>query len=262
MGILARGRRVVTRLFWLTYGNMGEGAWVADMLATLEEVVERLVSRYDPDRIILFGSHASGRAREGSDLDLLIVKETPLRPIDRRVEVERLLADRQVPLDLLVYTPQEVRDLYALGSPFIEEVVETGRVLYMRKPTASWLRDAEDGRETASILMEHGKYRGTCFHSQQCVENALKALVIEKGKRPARTHEIIELLNGARAEGWTLSPAPDEAVFLNSVYRGRYPTEEGLLPHGEPTEADARRALSAAETLLSQVKGAITKFSP
>jgi len=107
--------------------------------------------------------------------------------------------------------------------------------------------------------MERGKCRGTCFHSQQCVENALHALVIEKGKRPARTHDIIELLNGARAEGWTLSLAPDDAVFLNRVYRGRYPTEEGLLPHGAPTEADARRALSAAETQLSQVKGAPSK---
>jgi HEPN domain-containing protein len=46
----------------------------------------------------------------------------------------------------------------------------------------------------------------------------------------------------------------DDAVFLNSVYRGRYPTEEGLLPHGEPTGEDARRALKAAETVMKRVR--------
>lgn len=64
------------------------------MLETLEDVVERRVERYEPDRIILFGSHASGRAAEDSDIDLLVVKETNRRPIDRRVEVGLLLLDR------------------------------------------------------------------------------------------------------------------------------------------------------------------------
>lgn len=130
------------------------------MLTTLEAVVERLISAYDPERIILFGSHATGDAQEESDIDLLIVKETDRRPIDRRIEVERLLSDRQVPLDLLVYTPQELRDLYAAGSPFIEEVVETGRVLYMRKTTAAWLAEAREELESASILYDRQKHRG------------------------------------------------------------------------------------------------------
>lgn len=108
------------------------------MLTTLEAVIQRLITVYDPERIILFGSHATGSAREGSDIDLLIVKDTEQRPIDRRVEVERLLSDRRVPLDLLVYTPRELLDLYAAGSPFIQEVLESGRVLYMRKTTAAW----------------------------------------------------------------------------------------------------------------------------
>jgi predicted nucleotidyltransferase len=121
------------------------------MLTSLDEIIQRLISAYDPERIILFGSRVAGGVREGSDIDLLIVKETDLRPIDRRIEVERLLSDRQVPLDLLVYTPQELRDLYAAGSPFIEEVVETGRVLYMRKTTAVWLAEAREELESAPL---------------------------------------------------------------------------------------------------------------
>ena len=150
------------------------------MLTTLEAVVQRLIEGYNPDRIILFGSHAAGEATPDSDIDLVIVKDTDQRPIDRRIEVERLLFDRAIPLDLLVYTPRELRQLYAAGSPFIEDVVERGRILYMRKATAAWVREAQEEFESASLLLEHRKHRGACLHSQQCVEKALKALMLEK----------------------------------------------------------------------------------
>ena len=223
------------------------------MLSNVEAVLQRLIDAYDPERVILFGSHATGAAERESDIDLLIVKETDRRPTDRRIEVERLLSDRRIPLDILVYTPQELRDLYAAGSPFVEDVIETGRVLYMRKATGGWLADAQEELEMAAVLFEHRKNRGVCIHSQQCVEKGLKALILEKGRRPARTHDLVELLNLVTADGWSVGLPMDAAVFLNSVYRGRYPTEEGLLPHGEPTEEDARQALNAAETLMKDL---------
>ena len=224
------------------------------MLSNVEAVLQRLIDAYDPERVILFGSHATGAAERESDIDLLIVKETDRRPTDRRIEVERLLSDRRIPLDILVYTPQELRDLYAAGSPFVEDVIETGRVLYMRKATGGWLADAQEELEMAAVLFEHRKNRGVCIHSQQCVEKGLKALILEKGRRPARTHDLVELLNLVTADGWSVGLPMDAAVFLNSVYRGRYPTEEGLLPHGEPTEEDARQALNAAETLMKNLR--------
>lgn len=227
------------------------------MLTTLEAVVERLVASYQPDRIILFGSRADGTPRADSDIDLLIVKETDRRPVDRRIEVERLLADRRVPLDLLVYTPQELRMLYAMGDPFIQSVLESGRVLYMRKATAAWLQDAQEELESASILLGHDKPLGACLHSQQCVEKALKALVLERGRPPARTHDIVELRRAVEADGWAIELSMDDAVFLNSVYRGRYPTEAGLLPHGEPSPDDARRAVEAAERVMRGVRAAL-----
>ena len=113
------------------------------MLQTIDDVVRRLLEEYHPDKIILFGSHATGGAREGSDIDLLVVKETEKRPIERRVEVERLLCDRQIALDIQVYTPREMRDLYMAGSPFVEEVVQSGRVPYARSATAAWLAEAQ-----------------------------------------------------------------------------------------------------------------------
>jgi len=126
-----------------TASRRDRGVRDSAMLTTLDDLVERLVRTYDPESIILFGSHATGGAREGSDIDLLVVKETDKRPIDRRVEVERLLCDRQIPLDIQVYTPREMRDLYMAGSPFVEEVVQSGRVLYARSATAAWLAEAQ-----------------------------------------------------------------------------------------------------------------------
>ncbi len=107
------------------------------MLTTLDQIVERLVQGYDPDRIILFGSHAIGTSREDSDIDLLVVKDTVDRPLERRIQVERLLSDRSTPLDIQVYTPQEMRVLFSIGDPFIEEIVEKGKVVYMRSAKPS-----------------------------------------------------------------------------------------------------------------------------
>lgn len=222
------------------------------MLKTLDEIRERLISAYDPDRIILFGSRAAGTNTDESDYDLLILKETSARPIDRRIEVETILQDRDVPLDIMVYTPPEMNYLYSIGSPFIEEVIETGRVLYMRKATGDWIREAEDEIASAQILLEHEKFKAACYHSQQAVEKGLKALIIEKGERPGRVHDIVELLAHTKRLGWQIELPMDEAVFLNSIYKGRYPAEEGLLPHGYPAKQDAERAVTAARTLIDE----------
>ena len=229
------------------------------MLSSLESVIERLVEGYSPDRIILFGSRASGHASPDSDFDLLVVKDTKLHPIDRRCEVEKLLADRSVPLDLLVYTPSEMRMLYASGSPFLEEVLRTGKVVFMRKPTATWMAQARDEFETAEILLDNEKYQAVCYHGQQCVEKVLKALLLEVGAEAPRSHDIIELRARVLASGWTAALTVDDAVLLNSVYRGRYPTEEGLLPYGEPRAEDAQRIASAARALLESADAALAR---
>ena len=78
--------------------------------------------------------------------------------------------------------------------------------------------------------------------------------MLERGRRPARTHDLVELLNAVTADGWVVSLSLDDAVLLNSVYRGRYPTEEGLLPHGEPTVEDAQHALDAARRTVESVR--------
>jgi HEPN domain-containing protein len=136
----------------------------------------------------------------------------------------------------------------------VQEFRFGAKTLFMRKGTAAWLAEAREELDVARILLDHQKYRGACLHSQQGTEKALKALLFEKGRQPARTHDVIELLNQVRAEGYEVSLSLDDAAFLTSVYRVPYPTEEGLLPHGEPTAEDARRAHGAGVQTLQSIE--------
>src|SRR5262245_21644735 len=98
----------------------------------IQGIIEKLRVSYVPQKVILFGSYASGNARPDSDLDLLIIKNTSERFIDRGVTVRRVLTDPQrlLPLEILVLTPQEVTERLAVGDQFMTQILEKGRVLY------------------------------------------------------------------------------------------------------------------------------------
>ena len=99
---------------------------------TIQGILEKLLAGYAPQKVILFGSYAYGDPRPDSDIDLLIIKETDERFIDRWDTVRRLLSDpgRTIPLETLVLTPQELSDRLSIGDQFLAEVVEKGDVLY------------------------------------------------------------------------------------------------------------------------------------
>lgn len=99
----------------------------------LSKAVQVLSERYRPQRIILFGSLATGDVGETSDLDLLIVKETPL-PFYERLREVALLCGLDVGADLLVYTPEEVDLAMRENRFFRDEIVGKGREVY-REPS-------------------------------------------------------------------------------------------------------------------------------
>lgn len=98
----------------------------------VNRVVKRLRARYRPERIVLFGSYASGRQTEDSDLDLLIIKKTRRRFFQRlydvRVAVEPTLAGH--PFDPIVLTPAEVEKRLAQGDQFLQSILDKGRQVY------------------------------------------------------------------------------------------------------------------------------------
>jgi predicted nucleotidyltransferase len=99
----------------------------------IQKVVEKIVQEYQPDKIILFGSHAFGSSREWSDIDFFIVKESDKKPIDRERELRTILFGNNFPpLDLLVYTPKELQKRIALEDFFVQDILEKGKVLYAK----------------------------------------------------------------------------------------------------------------------------------
>ena len=98
----------------------------------LDEVKRGIVDRFHPERIILFGSHARGEAGEESDVDLLVVMESDLRPAQRSAAVSLACRPRFIAMDILVLTPEEVRWRLEIGDHFIRRIVDEGRVLYER----------------------------------------------------------------------------------------------------------------------------------
>lgn len=98
----------------------------------LNDIVQKLVESYAPQKVILFGSYARGEAGEDSDIDLLIIKDTEQPPLERWQEVKRLLRDRNrlIAVSPLVYTTEEIARRLAIKDAFIEEVLEEGIVLY------------------------------------------------------------------------------------------------------------------------------------
>jgi len=100
--------------------------------ALIARLIAKIVKEYKPQKIVLFGSYAYGEPDEDSDIDLLIVKDTDKRPIERWMEVKRLLRDRsrRTSVSPLVYTPKELEERLAIKDFFIQEVLEKGKVLY------------------------------------------------------------------------------------------------------------------------------------
>jgi len=100
--------------------------------AIIQDILEKLLADYAPEKVILYGSYAYGKPDRDSDIDLLIIKETTARFFDRMFTVRRILTDpgRSVPVEPIVLTPQEVSRRLAIGDQFIAEIIEKGKVLY------------------------------------------------------------------------------------------------------------------------------------
>jgi predicted nucleotidyltransferase len=96
----------------------------------VERITAQIIEKYNPEKIILFGSAVRGEFSLDSDVDFLIIKkDTPLYGADRIRELSRLI-ERNVPVDFLVYRPEEFEKRIDMGDPFLKAIVREGKVLY------------------------------------------------------------------------------------------------------------------------------------
>lgn len=98
----------------------------------INDVVKRIANKFDPERIILFGSYAYGKPHPYSDVDLLVVMKTKERPLAKQLEISRALSPHPFGMDILVRAPKQLKERIAMGDYFLREVVTKGKVVYER----------------------------------------------------------------------------------------------------------------------------------
>lgn len=98
----------------------------------ISEIVKKIASGYNPEKIILFGSYASGTVAEDSDIDIFVIKDSVLPRPQRTMQLRRMLYGSKIPMDLIVYTPGEVDKEKDEKYSFVHEVLNSGKTVYER----------------------------------------------------------------------------------------------------------------------------------
>ncbi|MBW2002718.1 MAG: HEPN domain-containing protein [Deltaproteobacteria bacterium] len=222
-------------------------------MVTLEDartIAQSLAEKISPVSVILFGSVA--RTGKGSDLDILVVTEQE----DMHREVSSCLRgyNRRFAIDYFVASVDRITRNFREGSPFLRLVQKEGRVLYMKNSMKEWIGLTLEDFRQAKYLFEGSFYRGACFAAQQAVEKAIKTELLKRGWDLEKIHNIRRLLSISEDYNLDIECDDDDIDFMDSIYRGRYPAEEGLLPLNTPTAEDASRAISTAEGVLKQLQ--------
>jgi uncharacterized protein len=234
----------------------------------LERIVDAIRDRISPELILLFGSRATGAAREDSDYDLMIVLRDgsdlercrrdaydALHAIGARVDVlVRSVSDykrRQADPGFFDWLVSREGVLLHSSGTVPQRSVGPARVREeSREGLRAWIERAEEDFRAAELSMAptDPALGAICFHAHACAEKLLKALIVRRGRHPPRTHALPELLSlqgpSVRADKALIAAS----ALLQALYPGsRYP-EESL-----PTLDDARRAFDSARLVRERL---------
>ncbi len=100
-----------------------------DVQKHIKELCKQIVERFRPQKVILFGSYAYGVPNADSDIDLLVVMPFDGRVHEQAIKIRKGLKS-SMPIDLLVRTPEQVRERVEIEDFFMREIVEQGTILY------------------------------------------------------------------------------------------------------------------------------------
>ena len=254
--------------------------------SSISPVIDRVVGglmAYAPEQIILFGSAGRGGTDEYSDLDFIVVKNTGQRFVRRLVDVTAYLP-RDMSIDVLVYTTQELRRMVEAGNPFIEIALGDAKVLYdktqgdglrklislskeragkgftVKKPLETarrWLAQAGHSLNITRLLLEGGMGADACFHAEHTAQLALKAFLYNVGRRNINIHSVRELaLQCAKADD-AFSAFVEHGTLLDRYHLStRYPDAlpEPAVPFESFTEREAGEAFGYATEIVRTVK--------
>jgi len=101
-------------------------------MKTIRAIAKHIVEKFNPEQIILFGSHTYGKPSAWSDVDLLVVMDTPKGEIETSIEIKKSLPLLTFGLDIVVRSRKVIERRKKLGDWFLVDVTEKGKVLYER----------------------------------------------------------------------------------------------------------------------------------
>ncbi|MEA5461681.1 nucleotidyltransferase domain-containing protein [Arcicella sp. LKC2W] len=96
----------------------------------IQSLIDKIVQRIHPEKVIVFGSYAKGLATNKSDLDIFIIKETDLPMINRGNDLKPILSNYLIRVDIHIYTPEEVTEYGSEDYSFVHSVMQTGKTFY------------------------------------------------------------------------------------------------------------------------------------
>lgn len=242
-----------------------------------DEIVRRIVERFQPRRIVLFGSRARRDARAESDYDLMVEVDD----IEPGTETEwftagcRLFRGAPWEVDIKFRTPagfakrrndpgttdydveREGILLYSVGGELTGIPVRGPSRVREQSPgppesVQDWLVHANEDLRVIEheISSENVPWGAVCFHAQQAAEKYLKALLIQRWIKPPRTHDLMLLVDAARLHGCDIPPLTEECAALEPyAVKVRYPAYIPI-----PTEAVGRAVVAAAERIVAAAK--------
>ncbi len=100
-----------------------------DVQAHIQHLCKQIVEKFHPQKVILFGSYAYGTPTPHSDIDLMVVMPFEGSVFNQAARI-RLELHSEMPMDLLVRTPEQVRQRIDMEDFFMRRIVEKGKVLY------------------------------------------------------------------------------------------------------------------------------------
>jgi len=100
-------------------------------MTAIESLVQRIANEFDPDKVILFGSHAANRANEDSDVDMLVILPFEGRGFTKSLEILKAV-NPPFPIDLIARRPDDTSRRYEQGDPLIRDALDHGVIMYER----------------------------------------------------------------------------------------------------------------------------------
>jgi uncharacterized protein len=243
--------------------------------ADLHRILRTLVDRFTPRRIVLFGSRARGDARVDSDYDLMVELDEVVDERAKRWEMIDALRACAVSVDVIVRGAGELERRRNDPGYIDYDIAREGVLLHRREDVSAtlfepqaprvrepaplgpdepesvegWIAHAEEDLLVINTLLraEQVPWGAVCFHAQQAAEKCLKALLIERWIKPARTHDLLELLANVRGAAYDVPEIDADCAFLNGF------SVEARYPHGAaiPSETQGQEAAAAVRRIVA-----------